>query len=113
MDLQLKAQLNQVVRISAPASGLNAFGEPTISGSSTFYARVEESSRQYEMADRESVRTTHMIILDAGVTTPVYNGYLWLPGQSSSTLTADARRMKIVRPCPGEDGELDHWEILV
>lgn len=113
MDQQLKAQLNQLVRISAPATGLNAFGEPVFSGSSTFYARVEEVSRQYENGDKEEVRTTHMIILDTGVTTPVYQGYLWLPGESASTLTADARRVKIVKPCPGEDGELDHWEVRV
>lgn len=113
MDLQIKAQLNQLVRISAPATSLNAYGEPVFSGSSTFYARVEEVSRQYERSDGEAVRTTHMIILDTDVTTPVYQGYLWLPGESSSTLTVDARRIKIVKPCPGEDGELDHWEVLV
>jgi hypothetical protein len=113
MDYALKQQLNQLIRISAPAASLSAYGEPQFSGSSTFYARVEENSRQYEQADGEVVKTTHMVILDTGTTTPVYHGYLWLPGKSSSTLPADARRIKIVRPCPDVDGNLDHWEVLV
>lgn len=113
MDYVLKAQLNQLVRISASASTLNAYGEPVFSGSSTFYARVEENSRQYETVDAEVVRTTHMVVLDTGVTTPQYQGYLWLPGQSASTLVSEARRIQIVRPCVDENGDLDHWEVLV
>jgi hypothetical protein len=113
MDYVLKAQLSQLIRISATASTINAYGEPSISGSSTFYARVEENSRQYEHGDSEEVRTTHMIILDSDATTPEYQGYLWMPGVSSSTLVSDARRIKIVRACPDENGDLDHWEVLV
>lgn len=113
MDYALKQQLNQTIRISTTGSTLNAYGEPTISGSTTFPARVEEHSRQYEKSDGEVVRTNHMIILDAGVTTPTYQSYIWMPGQSTSTLTSDARRVKIIKPCIAEDGSLDHWEVLV
>lgn len=112
MDLQLKAQLNQLVRIGV-AGSLDAYGDPSLSGSTTLYARVEEHNRLYEFPDRETVRTSHMCILDNDAVTPTYSGWIWLPGQSSSTLTSDGRHPKIIRPCPAEDGSLDHWEVIV
>lgn len=112
MDYSLRAQLNQTIRMST-AQTADIYGEASVTASTLHQARVEEHARMYERSDGEVVRTSHMIILDNDVSTPTYAGYIWMPGTSSSTLTADARHPKVIRYCPAEDGTCDHWEVLV
>lgn len=112
MDAQLRAQLNQQIRIST-GGAVDAYGQRSVSTSTLHYARVEEDSRAYDINDKDSVRTTHMIVLDNDVTTPTYAAFIWLPGDSASTLPSAARKPKVIRACPDENGALDHWEVLV
>lgn len=112
MDAQLRAQLNQIVRIST-AGTVDAYGQRTVSASTLHYARVEERRAVFEGLDKETIRSSHMIIMDNDVTTPTFSSYIWLPGESASTLPANARKPKSIKPCPGEDGSLDHWEVIV
>lgn len=113
MDFQLRSQLAQRIRISTSLGAADAYGQKAVTGTTLHWARVEEQERLYDRADGQKVRTTHMIILDTDVATPTFQSMIWLPGQSSSTLATDARQAKIVKPCVGEDGSLDHWEIRV
>lgn len=112
MDPQLKSQLRQLITYANSTATANAFGEVQVGSAATALVRIQPTRREYEQFDGTMERTTHMVIMDGCSTTPTFESRFWLLEGSPNT-AAMARRPKIIHPCFGEFGELDHWEIFL
>lgn len=113
MDPQLSAQLRQVISYATSSATADAFGQTLVGSTATLFARVEPRVREVENDNGTFSRTSHMLVIDAVAGfTPTLATRLWLDDVSAST-AALARQPKVVHPCFGERGSLEHWEILV
>lgn len=110
MDQQLKAQLKQCIQYALTSATADIYGQTQVGSTATVLARVEPRIREVEIDAGTFVRTSHMLVLDAvSGFTPTLGTRIWL----DSTATTDLRMPKVVHPCFGERGALEHWEILI
>lgn len=113
LDPQLRSQLRQIATYSLSSATADLYGETVMGSTATVYVRWEPRTREVELDSGTFVRTSHFLVVDAvSGFTPDLSTRFWLPGQSPAT-SALARQPKIVHPCVGELGIIDHWEIYL
>jgi len=81
MDAQLATQLGQTIRVAAPSTTVNNYGEITYATATTMAARiVGEQTKLFDTAGQE-LMSSHKLI-----TTSVIgiSDRIWLPGDSTS-----------------------------
>lgn len=113
MDPTLKRQLRQMITFCL-SSGLDAAGQLTTGPRQTQRARVEPYFKEVQVRGVQE-RTTHKVILDETFPATVREAIgmlLWVPEEDDPDVDPP-RVPKVIKPCYGERGTLDHWEILV
>lgn len=112
LDPQLRAQLRQVIAIATSSGTVNGFGEIQVGSVATCFARIENLTLYRDKLDGFYEKTKTMIIMDSDAPVPTYSSRIWLPGESPTSAGFAAQPINIME-CIDENGNRDHWEVIV